>query len=173
MLSRTCEPPLQSHAWLQKLVSKYLWGQNTLTLLDPPKNSLRSTLAHLTSLQDLTLTPSPIHLPDHLCTIHSVFHVSQLELATTLKPNSETIPNLLHPWLKSTMSLNMKYLKSSTPKLTTEGDASSYTLSVGQGMKVTDEENLLVTSKPNLIMHKNMLPISILITPGKPRPLQN
>jgi len=61
------------------------------------------------------------------------------------------------------MSLNMKSLKSSTPKLTTEGDANSYTLSVGQGMKVLMKK-LLGYQQPNSIMHKNLLPISILIT---------
>jgi len=48
--------------------------------------------------------------------------------------------------------------------LTTEEDANSYTLSVGQGMKVLMKK-LLGYQQPNSITHKNSLPISILITP--------
>jgi len=65
--------------------------------------------------------------------------------------------------LKSTTSSNMKSLKPSTPKLTTEGDADSYTLSIGQGMKVLMKKPLGY-QQPNLITHKNLLQISILIT---------
>jgi len=61
----------------------------------------------------------------------------------------------------------MKSLKSLTPKLTTEGDANSYTLSIGQGMKVLMKK-LLGYQQLNLIMHKNSLLISILITPENP-----
>jgi len=42
--------------------------------------------------------------------------------------------------------LKYEISESLTPKLTTEGDANSYTLSVGHGYEGTDEENLLVTS---------------------------
>jgi len=108
-----------------------------------------------------------IHLPKHLHTIHPVFHVSQLELATPNQILNCTQPNLLHPWLKSTMSSNMKSLKSSTPKLTTKEDANSYTLSIGQGMKVLMKKPLGY-QQPNSITHKNPLPISILITPEDP-----
>jgi len=60
----------------------------------------------------------------------------------------------------------MKSLKSSTPKLTTKGDANSY-LSVGQGMKVLMKKPLGYR-QPNSIMHKNLLQISILVTPENP-----
>jgi len=45
----------------------------------------------------------------------------------------------------------MKSLKSSTPKLTTEGDANSYTLSVGQGVKIQMKKPLGY-QQPNSIM---------------------
>jgi len=61
----------------------------------------------------------------------------------------------------------MKSLKSSTPKLTTEGDANFYTLSVGQGMKVLMKKPLGY-QQLNSITHKNSLQISILITPENP-----
>jgi len=119
----------QSHAWLQNWWAKYLWGQNTLTLLNPPKNSPRSTLAHLTSLQEPGTHSVTIHLPDHLCTIHPRSLPCVPNWNSQLwKTKFWIIPNLLHLWLKSTRSLNMKSLKSSTPKLTTKGGANSYTL---------------------------------------------
>ena len=57
----------------------------------------------------------------------------------------------------------MKSQKSLTPRLTTKGNANSYTLSVGQGMKVLMKKPLGY-QQLNLITHKNSLQISILVT---------
>jgi len=58
----------------------------------------------------------------------------------------------------------MKSLKSLTPKLTTKGDANSYTLSVGQGMKVLMNKPLgyqqMTSGWQLVIMDKKVLLIS-------------
>jgi len=61
----------------------------------------------------------------------------------------------------------MKSLKSLTPRVTTEEDANSYTLSVGQGMKVLMKKPLGY-QQLNSTMHKNSLQISTLITLENP-----
>jgi len=99
-------------------------------------------------------------LLDSLRTVHPIFHISMLEPAT---PNP--IPDWVQPPPHQSllrMNWNLKSLKSSIPRLTTDVMPASYwILSIGQGMRALMKK-LPGSSLPSSDMLPNLLQISTL-----------
>jgi len=103
-----------------------------------------------------------IHLPDHLCAIHLVFHVSQLELATPNQILNCTQPP--PPPVEINNELKYEILEILNSKIDNQRRCKLLYFVCWAGYEGTDEETSWLPA-PNLTMHKNSLYISILITP--------
>src|SRR5215471_5023769 len=116
-----------------KLVMKFTYSQNLSRLLDPQRNSPRSTSVHTKSSDNLVHTPSPsVFLIACVLSILSIMSQCWNHLHRT---QFRTEFSHLRLRLKSMVISSTKSKKSSTLKSTTDGDANYCILFAGPDMK--------------------------------------
>ena len=110
--------------------------------------------------------PAHTHLPYDFLNISAQFIPSSMYHSLNQQSQTKFLiaPNLLHLQLKEKENLNMKSLKSLTPKLTTADVANSCTMYIGQLMKVPMKK-LHGYQPQSVITHKNSLQTSTLAIP--------